>query len=760
MSTLYTGGASFGFSLNYNTAVPVDTRIVVGTLEDLKDPKTWVSGTYDTNDDTNNVYTVYPGLAVAVKSEATIYVFNSDIVSGTTLSDNTSWTKLATGGNADAILEELGVAEKAIGLNDNGEHKEATGNYTKGAETITEEISAIDSALKTTNDNIGTVGDASSKSTVYGAITKEQEAREKAINDLDSEFDVKDDHVEVKIKQEDGKITNVEVGTSDIAKLSKIEASSTIISSDKSFETALTLKYVAAVSGGSAAHLAIVDKNGKELSTVSVSDIIGNGLLDGHTYDTKTGILTLTFKQADGTTKAEEIDLSAMLDIDDVLVGNTSKSYIKVDLSGAEQSQAVFDVNIVKLENATSSNTGLTDAKDVKDYVDNKASDLSVSAAGDDYVSAAVDSKDNKKINITTNTANLVIGTSNGDSTLTGTSKKLADSSDIASKVSTFVNNRVNEEIAKLDATNITGTSTDKHVVVKVSETDGIVSGVSVETSDIASAALLGTTSDDKTKSTAFGLIAKEVSDRGTAISNLNASVNKTGTNVKVSVEESAGKLTSVGIEETYATITRTAKDSNTEAGLIVKNNTGLATGEDINSVARFAEDLVSAEDEAVKDFIDTLNLAKDNANANAQDSKGYIKTNISEASGVVKNEGITTTYGSLASGTSGIATTEDVESYTRFKKGTGTNSAILKGTGTTANNEAEVAIGKFNNSYTDTSDKSVKTIFSVGNGSSATDLHNAFEVKENGDIYVNIGTDYKLLQTILSNEIDWYEGD
>ena len=54
MSKLYNGGASFGFSLNYNTAVPVDTRIVVKTITDLKDPQTWISGKYDAENDENN----------------------------------------------------------------------------------------------------------------------------------------------------------------------------------------------------------------------------------------------------------------------------------------------------------------------------------------------------------------------------------------------------------------------------------------------------------------------------------------------------------------------------------------------------------------------------------------------------------------------------------------------------------------------------------------------------------------------------------
>jgi len=94
-----------------------------------------------------------------------------------------------------------------------------------------------------------------------------------------------------------------------------------------------------------------------------------------------------------------------------------------------------------------------------------------------------------------------------------------------------------------------------------------------------------------------------------------------------------------------------------------------------------------------------------------------------------------------------------------KFAAGTGTNSAILKGTNVTANNQGEVAIGKFNSSTTG-STESAKTLFTVGNGTSTTDRSNAFEVRENGDLWINLGNDYTKLQTVLSNEIDWYEGD
>ena len=55
----------------------------------------------------------------------------------------------------------------------------------------------------------------------------------------------------------------------------------------------------------------------------------------------------------------------------------------------------------------------------------------------------------------------------------------------------------------------------------------------------------------------------------------------------------------------------------------------------------------------------------------------------------------------------------------------------------TIANNESEHASGKFNVS-TKSSDKSQATQFSIGIGTSNTNRKNAFEVKQNGDIYVD----------------------
>lgn len=85
----------------------------------------------------------------------------------------------------------------------------------------------------------------------------------------------------------------------------------------------------------------------------------------------------------------------------------------------------------------------------------------------------------------------------------------------------TIFDNEANsaEILAKIQELDTTVTSTgDSYVTVKVVQEDGLLKTLEVKTSDIASAALLGTKDDKKEADTAFGRIAKEVEERTTAI--------------------------------------------------------------------------------------------------------------------------------------------------------------------------------------------------------------------------------------------------
>ena len=129
-----------------------------------------------------------------------------------------------------------------------------------------------------------------------------------------------------------------------------------------------------------------------------------------------------------------------------------------------------------------------------------------------------------------------------------------------------FDNKNITSIITKIQEldTDITSTS-DSHVTVNVVEADGVITAVNVTTSDIASAALLGTKNDTKDADTAFGRIAKEVADRAQAITDaiaaLDSSVAATAESnnqwsVLTGVTQVDGKLT----EKTEVTLAAVAK--------------------------------------------------------------------------------------------------------------------------------------------------------------------------------------------------------
>lgn len=75
-------------------------------------------------------------------------------------------------------------------------------------------------------------------------------------------------------------------------------------------------------------------------------------------------------------------------------------------------------------------------------------------------------------------------------------------------------------------------------------------------------------------------------------------------------------------------------------------------------------------------------------------------------------------------------------------------------GKNNSSKNEIEFSVGKYNNSVTGstTFGHSGNTLFSVGNGTSTSARHNAFEIRQNGDIYCSDGTnDVKLQDTITA---------
>ena len=409
------------------------------------------------------------------------------------------------------------------------------------------------------------------------------------------------------IKALDGKVKE---------EMDKLAASKTL---DENYEFTGKLKYVAAVKDGEPAHIAIVNEADEEISKIAVSDIIGNGVLKSSAYDAATGILTLTFAQADGVDKAIQVDLKAMLDINDISIEAASQNYLKVTLGTADaegDTQAVFGAKIVKVADSTDSNRGLADSKDVKDYVDSKASDLEITAEGDDYVAASV--VDKKHIVVASNVQDVTYtagthatynaeGAKTAEATpasISGVTKSLVDGAQATTAIKSYVDFVVAEEALRADA--------------KV-------------------------------------LAAVKALDK--------ASSTVDGSNVHVTYKEEDGIVTIESVTEDYATVNRVATTSTpatpkTDASLTVTGEDKLVKGSDLKAVADYAADKVTEEahrvDKKIAETIGGLDVAPAEV---SEAGEGAIKFTYSETDGKVAISNLSATYASHYSDTHTLST-------------------------------------------------------------------------------------------------------
>lgn len=406
------------------------------------------------------------------------------------------------------------------------------------------------------------------------------------------------------------------------AEMDKLAASKTL---DENYEFTGQIKYVAA-GGGKAAHIALVDEAGKELSTINVSDIIGNGVLKTSAYDAATGILTLTFAQADGTEKAIEVDLKAMLDINDISIADGSKNYLEVTLGTASaegETQAVFGAKIVKVAEATDAKTGLVDAKDVKDYVDGKTTDLAVTAEGDAYVSASVNADTDKKHVIVASNVKDVTYTAGTHATY-NTEGGVATSA-VAANVSGVAN-------ALVDGAQAT-TAIKSYVDFVVAE--------------------------EALRADAKVLAAVKALDK--------ASATVDGSNVHVTYKEEDGIVTIESVTEDYANVTpvRTTSSADapkTDASLTVTvgDEAKLVKASDLKAVADYAADKVTEEahrvDKKIAETIGGLDVAEAEV---SEAGEGAIKFKYSETDGKVAIKDLSVTYAEHSANTvtTGIVT-------------------------------------------------------------------------------------------------------
>lgn len=377
----------------------------------------------------------------------------------------------------------------------------------------------------------------------------------------------------------------------------------TIVTNNSSqLETALALKVEAASGEGPSAkkaRIALVDSKGgdgyAELSSVDIEDIVGEGIVDTATYDPTTGKLTIAWVGSGSNT---EIDLGALLDIQDIVIKSDSTDFLSfsaIDPGTETGGQAQIGVKLADVTYTAASggnsanltvdttNGKVLDASDaipaIKNYVDAQTTDLAVTAEGDNYITAAQDASNNKKINVTADVQALTatagtVGTYAADGSVTtapvagslsGTADSLADGADIASKVKTYVDGAIAIEAARSDAKNkadiaaldVTDTAVAGQYVSAVNETDGKVSMTRANVSD---AVLNGYAKGEKPASTALAA----TDDVKGALAKLEHQIDdaKAAATTKVEKDAAASHLTLTSATAADGSVTYTVGES------------------------------------------------------------------------------------------------------------------------------------------------------------------------------------------------------
>lgn len=138
-----------------------------------------------------------------------------------------------------------------------------------------------------------------------------------------------------------------------------VQAALNTYKSDNDAKRALLVKTVAYNAGTKA--IDFTSENGTTVQSIKASDIIGNHIVQSSSYNADTNTLKLTFAGADAPVDVD-IDLSKMLDMNDVISGNTGHFTVNYDKKKLTITPVITTV--------TSGKVGLADAKDVKSYVD------------------------------------------------------------------------------------------------------------------------------------------------------------------------------------------------------------------------------------------------------------------------------------------------------------------------------------------------------------------------------------------------------
>jgi len=385
--------------------------------------------------------------------------------------------------------------------------------------------------------------------------------------------------------------------------------------------TNLSIHYTPRTTGDNPtnASIELIGKNNTVISSIDATDFVIDGMLDSVTYEKRgTGTAQDPYRSylvftwnTDSGIQQTDVEVSDLIDIEGIVSADAtymtatmdSSHWVTLDLNMKTMAETDYTEGAVV--------TGLVDAADVKKYIDGKSTDLAVEAESrDTYLDASVLAANNKKVWVSAQVADLAVAKDGtADTTIAGTSGKLVDAADAASKTTSFVNARIAEEIDKL------GNTTDGSagfVKVEVTTENGDVSVVTV-TEKVGS--ITGTAS---AISGVAGLVSAD--DIATAVSTfvngrldasvqaLDASIQADTANHDISIylEETDGVVTTVGVEHTAATVTFTEKNGNTPANLTGSGS--FVMGSDIAAI----KDYVDAVAEAGFDGLDSQIVESD----------------------------------------------------------------------------------------------------------------------------------------------------
>ena len=292
-----------------------------------------------------------------------------------------------------------------------------------------------------------------------------------------------------------------------------------------------------------------------------------------------------------------------------------------------------------------------------------------------------------------------------------------------------------------------TGSTPDSYTIAEHDIASAAALTQEISDRQSSDAALLGASTDASTANTIYGA-KKGVEEAKAAAAEAKTVVNAKSTgHVTVSIDSTAA--------DGHAVVTISENDiaSSALVGTI-------PAGATATTVIDYADEVATAAEEAAKGYADAITV-----NGQGQTSQAItieannidIETGYAKAStdtDIVAGDSVSEAFGKVEK------KIDNINSGSPFEYSNSSNKAtILKGSNLTAQNASEVAVGQYNVST------SGKTQFSVGIGA-ANAQKNGIEVQNDGTIIIypytssgTFSTTAAILQEILHNEIDWYEG-